>query len=132
MAIDFSAFDEKVDLQELQNEVQNAPDNDFADVPDGTYIISIEKMEIKLTKAQDKLMFAVQAKIKEGEQANRMIFFNRVISGKDETPVEFINYQDFADQILDVFQSIQGAIEVEVDYKADAFNPITIKEVFDC
>ena len=81
MAIDFSAFDEKVDLQELQNEVQNAPDNDFADVPDGTYIISIEKMEIKLTKAQDKLMFAVQAKIKEGEQANRMILFNRVISG---------------------------------------------------
>ena len=157
MAIDFSAFDEKVDLQELQNEVQNAPDNDFADVPDGTYIIGIEKMEIKLTKAQDKLMFAVQCKIKEGEQANRMIFFNRVISGnkvsenwndgraiksvctwvnellgEDETPVEFINYQDFADQILDVFQSIQGAIEVEVDYKADAFNPITIKEVFDC
>ena len=136
MAIDFSAFDEKVDLQELQNEVQNAPDNDFADVPNGTYIIGIEKMEIKLTKAQDKLMFAVQCKIKEGEQANRMIFFNRVISGnklgKDETPVEFINYQDFADQILDVFQSIQGAIEVEVDYKADAFNPITIKEVFDC
>lgn len=157
MAIDFSAFDEKVDLQELQNEVQNAPDNDFANVPDGTYIISIEKMEIKLTKAQDKLMFAVQAKIKEGEQANRMIFFNRVISGnkvsetwndgraiksvctwvnellgEDETPVEFVNYADFADQILDVFQSIQGAIEVEVDYKADAFNPITIKEVFDC
>lgn len=157
MAIDFSAFDEKVDLQELQNEVQNAPDNDFADVPNGTYIIGIEKMEIKLTKAQDKLMFAVQCKIKEGEQANRMIFFNRVISGnkvsenwndgraiksvctwvnellgKDETPVEFINYQDFADQILDVFQSIQGAIEVEVDYKADDFNPITIKEVFDC
>ena len=148
MAIDFSAFDEKVDLQELQNEVQNAPDNDFADVPYGTYIISIEKMEIKLTKAQDKF--------KEGEQANRMIFFNRVISGnssakwtdgqaiksvctwvnkliaEDDTPVEFVNYADFADQILDVFQSIQGAIEVEVDYKADAFNPITIKEVFDC
>ena len=49
-----------------------------------------------------------------------------------DTPVEFVNYADFADQILDVFQSIQGAIEVEVDYKADAFNPITIKEVFDC
>ena len=156
MAIDFSAFDEKVDLQELQNEVQNAPDNDFADVPDGTYIIGIEKMEIKLTKAQDKLMFAVQAKIKEGEQANRMIFFNRVISGnkvsenwndgraiksvctwvnellgEDETPVEFINYQDFADQILDVFQSIQNNIEVEVTYAASKFNPITINEVFD-
>ena len=49
-----------------------------------------------------------------------------------DTPVEFVNYADFADQILDVFQSIQGKIEIEVDYKADAFNPITIKEVFDC
>ena len=156
MAVDFSAFDEKIDLNELQKEVQEAPDTDFADVPDGEYIVSIEKMEIKTTKAGDKLMFAVQAKIKEGEQEKRMIFFNRVISGnrsakwtdgmaiksvctwvnklleEDEAPVEFINYSDFADQILDVFQSIQGNIEVAVDYKADAFNPITIKEVFDC
>lgn len=156
MAIDFSAFDDKIDLQELQNEVQNAPDNDFDDVPDGTYIIGIEKMEIKLTKAQDKLMFAVQAKIKEGKLENRMIFFNRTISGnrspkwtdgqaiksvctwvnhliaEDQEPVTFVNYTDFADQILDVFQSIQGKIEIEVDYKAGAFNPITIKEVFDC
>ena len=123
-------------------------------------------MEIKTTKAGDKLMFAVQAKIKEGvdrhgdsvdtDQKNRMIFFNRVISGnkntetwndgraiksvctwvnellgEDEPPVEFINYQDFADQILDVFQSIQGNIEVDVTYTANKFNPITINEVFD-
>ncbi len=156
MAVDFSAFDDKIDLDELQKEVQDAPDTNFADVPDGEYIVGIEKMEIKTTKAGDKLMFAVQAKIKEGDQANRMIFFNRVISGNkspkwtdgmaiksvctwvnqlladDEEPIEFVNYSDLADQILDVFQAIQGAIEVAVDYKADAFNPITIKEVFDC
>ena len=157
MAIDFSAFDGKVDLNELQKEVQEAPDSGFEDVPDGEYIVGIEKMEIKLTKAKDKLMFAVQCKIKEGEQENRMIFFNRVISGNkvsekwndgraiksvctwvnklladDEEPVEFINYQDFANQILDVFQSVQNSIEIAVDYKADDFNPITIKEVFDC
>ena len=155
MAIDFSAFDNKVDLSELQNEVQNAPDNEFQEVPDGKYIVSIEKMEIKLTKAQDKLMFAVQCKIKEGEHENRMIFFNRVISGnkvsetwndgraiksvitwlgKLETKVvpEFINYADFADCVLDIFQEIQGKVEMEVDYKSSAFNPITILEVFDC
>ena len=57
--------------------------------------------------------------------------WNKLIA-EDDTPVEFVNYADFADQILDVFQSIQGAIEVEVDYKADAFNPITIKGSFDC
>lgn len=156
MAVDFSAFDEKVDLAALQKEVAEAPDTDFEDVPDGTYIVGIEKMEIKLTKAKDKLMFAVQCKIKEGEQANRMIFFNRVISGnkvsekwndgkaiksvetwvnkllgEDEEPVRFFNYTDFADQILDVFQSIQNAVELEVKYAANAFNPITINEVFD-
>ena len=159
MAIDFSAFDNKVDLNELQNEVQNAPDNEFQEVPDGKYIVGIEKMEIKLTKAHDKLMFAVQCKIKEdlqgNGQENRMIFFNRVISGnkvsenwndgraiksvitwleKLETEVvpEFINYADFADCVLDIFQEIQGKIEMEVTYKGDAFNPITINEVFEC
>lgn len=161
MAIDFSAFDNKVDLAALQKEVEEAKDSDFQDVPDGKYIVGIEKMEIKLTKAQDKLMFAVQCKIKEDLQGkgqeNRMIFFNRVISGNkvseswndgraiksvctwvnellgddDEAPVEFVNYQDFAEQILDVFQSIQNAIEVEVTYAASKFNPITINEVFD-
>lgn len=154
--VDFSAFDDKVDLAALQKEVEEAKDSDFGDVPDGKYIVGIEKMEIKLTKAQDKLMFAVQCKIKEGEQKNRMIFFNRVISGnknsenwndgraiksvctwvnellgEDEEPVVFVNYQDFADQILDVFQSIQNNIEVEVTYAAKNFNPIKIEEVFD-
>ena len=166
MAVDFSEFDNKVDLEELQKEVEEAKETDFTDVPDGKYIVSIEKMEIKKTKAGDKLMFAVQAKIKEGidkhgdavdtDQKNRMIFFNRVISGnkntetwndgraiksvctwvnkllsEDEEPIEFVNYQDFADQILDVFQFIQGNIEVEVTYAVNKFNPITINEVFD-
>ncbi len=156
MAVDFSTFDAKVDLDALQKEVASAPDANYEDVPDGDYIVAIEKMEIKLTKAGDKLMFAVQAKIKEGEHAKRLIFFNRVISGStspkwtdgmsiksvctwvnelldgsDTPPVNFVNYADFADQILDVFQAIQGKIEIEVDYKASAFNPITIKEVFD-
>lgn len=152
MAIDYSLFEGKVDLNALQKEVAEA--QDFADVPDGEYVVSIEKMEIKLTRAKDKLMFSVQCKIKEGEQKGRMIFFNRVISGnsspkwtdgqaiksvitwvnhllsEDEEPIDFINYKDFAEQVLDVFQSI-GNIEVEVDYAAKAFNTITIKEVFE-
>lgn len=75
MAIDFSAFDQKVDLDALQKEVAEADASAFEDVPDGTYIVSFEKMEIKLTNKKDKLMFAVQCKIKEGEHKGRMIFF---------------------------------------------------------
>ena len=154
MAVDFSKFEEKVDLNALQKEVAEA--KEFEDVPDGTYIVGIEKMEIVETKAGDKLMFTVSAKVKEGEYAGRFLkFFNRVIYGntspkwtdgqaiksvctwvnkliaEDDAPVEFINYKDFADQILDVFQSVKDSIELEVDYKGENFNPITIKEVFD-
>lgn len=154
MAIDFSAFDQKVDLQALQKEVAEADDSSFEDVPDGTYIVGFEKMEIKLTNAKDKLMFAVQCKIKEGEHKGRLLFFNRVISGNSspkwtdgmaiksvctwldkletETIPEFVNYADFADCVLDIFQEVQGKVEAEIEWAAKKFNPITIKEVFDC
>lgn len=154
MAIDFSAFDQNVDVEQLAKDVANEPAAEFDEVPDGKYIVSIEAMEIKLTKAADKLMFAVQCKIKEGNQKGRMIFFNRVISGnkstekwndgkaiksvitwleklETETVPEFFNYQDFADCVLDIFQEVKDAVEVEVEYKSDNFNPISIKEVFD-
>lgn len=155
MAVDFGAFDSKVDLEGLQKEVAEAKDNEFEDVPDGDYVVSIEKMEIKLTNAKDKLMFAVSAKIKEGEHKGKLLFFNRVISGntspkwtdgqaiksvvtwvnkllaEDEEPVDFVNYSDFADQILDVFQAIQDSVEVEVEWAAKKFNPMSIKEVFE-
>jgi len=154
MAVDFSVFDEKVDLNELQKEVEAANSGDFDDVPDGTYVVSIEKMELTLTKAESKPMFAVQFKITEGDQKSRMIFFNRVIGGnkntekwndgkaiksvitwldKLETQVvpEFLNYQDFSECVLDIFQEVQGQIELEVDYAAKKFNPVSIKEVYD-
>lgn len=154
MAIDFSAFDNNVDTEQLAQDVANAPAQEFDEVPNGTYIVGFEAMEIKLTKAGDKLMFAVQCKIKEGDQKGRMIFFNRVISGnkntekwndgraiksvitwleklETETVPEFFNYQDFADCVLDIFQEVKDVVEAEVEYKADNFNPISIKEVFD-
>ena len=42
MAVDFSAFDEQVDLNALQKEVQEADDSQFEDVPDGDYDVSIK------------------------------------------------------------------------------------------
>lgn len=156
MAVDFSKFDQMMDPS-LQEDVKNA--KEFADVPDGDYIVGIDKMEVKLTKAKDKLMFACQLSIKENSdgskctQAGRKIFFNRVISGNKTTEnwndgraiksvitwiskmgfddLTFVNYSDFAEQVLDIFQDVQGSVELDVTYKANDFNPITIKEAFD-
>ena len=153
MAVDFSAFDEQVDLEELQKEVQEAPETNFADGPDGEYEVSFDNMEIKETKAKDKLMFSVQCNILDGDQKGRKIFFNRTISGntspkwtnamaiksvitwldklETETIPEFVNYADFADCVLDIFQEVQGKVGAAVTYKANNFNPITINEAFD-
>ena len=49
-----------------------------------------------------------------------------------ETVPEFVNYADFAECILDIFQEVHGNVEVQVSYDEKAFNPITILEVFDC
>ena len=81
MAVDYSAFDEQVDLEELQKVVQDAPETNFTDVPDGEYEVSFDNMEIKETKAKDKLMFSVKCNILDGDQKGRKIFFNRTISG---------------------------------------------------
>lgn len=157
MAVDFSAFDAKMDPN-LQDDVKNA--KEYEDVPNGDYIVSVDKMEVKTTKAGDKLMFAVQMSIKENSdgsksnQKGRKIFFNRVISGNrvsenwndgkaiksvitwldklgtDLIP-EFVNYSDFAELVLDIFQEIQGKVELDVTYKASDFNPVSVNEVYD-
>lgn len=157
MAVDFSAFDAKMDPN-LQDDVKNA--KEYEDVPNGDYIVNVDKMEVKTTKAGDKLMFAVQMSIKENSdgsksnQKGRKIFFNRVISGNrvseswndgkaiksvitwldklgtDLIP-EFVNYSDFAELVLDIFQEIQGKVELDVTYKASDFNPVSINEVYD-
>jgi len=152
MAIDYSKFEGKVDLAALQKDVAEAPTT--TDVPKGTYIVSIEKMEIKETKAGDKLMFSVQCKVKEGEHQGRFLFMNRVILGnkntetwndgraikgvltwleklETQTTPEFVNYPDFEECVLDIYQEIEGKVELEVEYDANAFDPIKIKEVYD-
>lgn len=156
--MDFNKFDKLVNKNELQKQMNAAPE--FDDVPKGTYMAVIDKMEVKTTKAGDKLMFAVQMGITDTidapkKQNKRKIFFNRVICGNknnerwndgvaikgviswieklldEEDSIEFKSYSQFADEVLDIYQDVCSDIEVKIEYDPDAFNPITIIEVFD-
>ena len=159
MSVDFEKFDQLVNQKELKAQMEAAPE--FDDVPKGRYNCTIKSMEVKLTKNQDKVIFAVSLQIKDTieapkKQDNRYIFWNRVICGNkttekwndgvaikgvitwiskiltdDDIPLEFKNYSQFADDILDIFQSVCPSVELDVDYDPDAFNPITIKDVTD-
>lgn len=158
MSVDFSKFDKFVNQEELNEQMNAAPE--FDDVPAGSYIVVIDKMEIKETKNKDKLMFAVQMGIIETldapkKQDKRKIFFNRVIFGNKTTErwndgvaikgvitwikkllddgdsVNFENYSQFANEVLDIFQDICPQISLKISYDPDAFNPVEIIEVFD-
>lgn len=156
--MDFAKFDEKVNQKELKAQMEAAPE--FDDVPKGTYMAVIDKMEVKETKAGDKLMLAVQMGITETidapkKQDKRKLFFNRVIYGnktserwndgvaikgvitwlekllEEGDTIEFKNYSQFAEEVLDIYQDICPSIELKINYDPDAFNPIEIVEVFD-
>ena len=46
--------------------------------------------------------------------------------------VEFKSYSKFAAEVESIFNDeVEGAIEIEIDYDPEAFNPISIVEVFD-
>jgi hypothetical protein len=94
-------------------------------------------------------MFAVQCRILDGEYKKWCIFMNRVLAGtkndanmiasvlgwldklESETRPEFKNYSQFAENVLDIFEEVADAVELDVEYDADKFNSITILEVFD-
>lgn len=156
--MDFDKFDKMVNNDEIKKQMDAA--QEFDDVPKGIYMVNIDKMEVKTTKAGDKLMFAVQMGITETinapkKQDKRKIFFNRVICGNKTTErwndgvaikgviswveklldegdsIEFKNYSQFAEEILDIYQDICPNVSLKVDYDPDAFNPVSIIEVFD-
>jgi hypothetical protein len=158
MSVDFSKFDSLVNQKELDEQMKNAPQ--FDDVPTGKYMVDIEKMEVKETKDGKGLIFAVQMGITETidapkKQDKRKIFFNRKIFGNKTTEkwndgvaikgviswieklldegdsIEFKNYSQFADEVLDIFQDICPQVSVKIDYDPDAFNSVSIIEVFD-
>lgn len=147
MAVDFSALDREVDQEQLRKDVEEAKNNS-GDIPKGTYIVGIDKMEIRATK-DGRPMFFIQCRVKEGEYKNKCVFMNRVIYGtkndgstiqsvitlldklETETIPEFNEYQDFVDVVADIYEEIQGKVECEIDYDKDAFNSVSIKEVFD-
>lgn len=147
MAVDFSALDREVDQEQLRKDIEEAKNNS-GDIPKGTYIVGIDKMEIRATK-DGRPMFFIQCRVKEGEYKNKCVFMNRVIYGtkndgsmiqsvitlldklETETIPEFNEYQDFVDVVADIYEEIQGKVECEIDYDKDAFNSVSIKEVFD-
>lgn len=149
--MDFSKFDNLINQDELAKqleEAKNNPQQTDKEVPEGNYTVKIEKMEVGATK-DGRPMFKVQCRILDGEFKKWCLFMNRVIYGtkndanmiasvigwleklEPSMDVEFKNYSQFADLVLDIFEEVADAVELDVNYDPNAFNSISIEDVFD-
>lgn len=152
--MDFSKFDEQVNLDQLKADAAEAEKNggfgDFPEIPKGTYIVKADSLELGETK-DHRPMLKGQFRIQEGEFEKSCLFYNRVLYGtkndanmiasavgflKKLEPSEevglvvFNSYGDFADLVLDIAEDIQD-LEYEVEYDPKAFNSISITDVFE-
>lgn len=152
--MDFSKFDQQVNLDQLKKDAEEAAKNgggDYPEVPKGTYIVKLEKLELGETK-DHRPMLKAQFRITEGEFEKQCLFYNRVIFGtkndanmiaaavgfltklepSDEVgPVVFESYSQFAELAMDIMEDVEGVLEYEVEYDPTAFNSISIKEAFE-
>lgn len=150
--MDFSKFDKEVNLDQLKADAAEAAENgvgEYPEVPDGTYVGKIETMELGATK-DGRPMLKVMFRITEGEYEKSCLFMNRVVYGtkndanmiasvigflsnldSEVQPITFEGYAQLADLILDIMEDIDGVLEYEIEYKKDAFNNISIKDVFE-
>ena len=157
--MDFSKFDEQINSEQLAKDIEAAAQNnaEYDQVPKGTYIVRVDKLEIGETGPNSKggagrPMLKGQFRIQEGECKNQCVFINRVLFGtkndasmiasavgflnklepsEEVGPVTFVNYSQFADLVLDIMEDIDGVLEYEIDYDPDAFNSVSIKDVFE-
>ena len=164
----FEAFNKAINKEQLNKDIAKAKENEYKEVPAGTYLVKFEKMEIGVTgenaKTPNAPMFKLQARIlsefdKDGDDvaskfAKSCVFMNKVIyvanetekwnTGRaiqvvisflegieSETPIIFTDYDQFSDLVLDLAEECEG-LEFKIKYDPDAFNSITILDVWDC
>ena len=151
----FAQWDNAVDMEGLQKDIQEAAENgggDFKEVPHGNYEVSIEKMEMRATKESKKPMVSIWMKIvSDGDFKGSIIFINQVITEgfqihivneflrsliqecADEAPdVEFKSYAQYAELLMDIHEAVADQFEYAVDYgqTKKGFDTFKVLEVY--
>lgn len=149
----FDKWNRAVDVEGLKKDIAEAEANggsgDYKEVPVGSYEVKIDKMELKESSKGDPMFFC-QFRILQGEFSNSCLFLNQVITqgfqiGQvnrflrslqvfDDSEIEFENYSQYNDLILDLMEELESAgTEYLVEYKKSKkdFPIYTIKDVYE-
>ncbi len=107
------------------------------------------KVQLRVVEAGEDASEEVVEYLSHFKNKKPCLFMNRVLYGtkndanminsvigwlqklEPSVDVEFKNYSQFADLVLDIYEEVADAVELAIDYDANAFNSISISEVFD-
>ena len=147
MAVDFSKFDKQMDLEGLKKDIADSANNDFKEVPNGTYEVAITKLELTESKKGNPMLSCWMKVVSDGEYKGSLIFMNQVITSGyqihicdeflrslgTDVDVMFESYSQYADMILDIFEKIDGNFEygLELGETNKGFKTYTITDVFE-
>lgn len=147
----FDKWNKAIDVEGLAKDTKEVEANggtgEYAEVPVGTYEIKIEKMELKESSKGDP-MFSAWFRILQGDYKNQLLFMNAIItqgfqignvnrflrSLKAVDEVEFRNYAQYNDLIMDIMEAIDvEGLEYLIEFKKNKkdFPVYTIKEVYE-
>lgn len=148
MAIDFGKWNEEFGGKAAVEELNKASTNEYTEVPDGTYICKLEKLELAESKA-GKPMVKGMFRIKEGEHKKQCLFLNQVFTRGfpqykaleflrslqilDDIEVTFNgNFEDFNDLLLDMAEAAESdGMEFSVKKSKDGeYTRLDVMEVF--
>jgi len=124
MAIDFNKWNEEFGGQQALADLKKASENEYTEVPDGTYVCSMEKLELGESKKQQPMVKA-QFRILEGQYKKQCLFYNQVFTRGfpqhkaleflrdlnvfDQSEVDFDgDFADFNDLLLDMAEESEG------------------------
>ena len=144
----FEKWNSNVDLEGLKKDIESAKDNnkEFEAVPHGEYEVKLDKLELKATKKGDPMVSAWFT-ILNGKYKNSKLFMNQVVtqgfqihivneflrSMGTDLNIEFVDYQQYADLLLDVAEFCdENNIEFAIKYEDNkGYDKFTITEVFE-
>lgn len=151
MANIFDKWNKSIDVEGLKKDIaeaDNGQQGDYREVPVGTYECKIEKLELK-ESSKGSPMVSAWFRILNGDFENSIMFMNQVITqgfqisivnrflksleAVDDDLIEFKDYAQYNDLLMDIMEAVDGQLEFLIEYKKSRkdFAVYTVKEVYD-
>ena len=150
--IDFSSFNENVDMKGLMADLSNAEagTGDFPEIPHGKYEVVIDKLVLTTSK-QGNPMMKCQMRIKGGQYSKCCLFYNQVVTNgfglhsaleflrgldamnKDDIRFEG-DFNKFRDLIVDIKDAVDEqnlTFELEYGETDKGFDTFKVTDVFE-